>query len=130
MNQSNETSRSNKFEAIDPDQPFEVSYEINGEEHLVVIQWMGETKGVTPAFYVFEGKEYTDKPEYPALSPKELMSLTDEQLKEIFPDEKELDPAEATLVIDYTDGIGWTERGKGRTEHAAAISKVVEKVFS
>ena len=129
MNHSPEIQRFGKFETIDPDQPFDASYESNGQVHFVVIQWMGEGKGVTPAYYVFEGKEYTEKPEYPAISPKEWVNLTDEQLQEIFPDEKDFHPAEATCAIDYTEGIGWTERGKGKTEHAEVIGKVIEKLF-
>ncbi len=131
MNQSYEGVTLGEFPTLFPDESFEVSYEIDGgEQHLVVVQWMGEGKGVAPGYYVFEGKEYTDQTEYQTISPEELSSLTDEQLQGIFPDEKELDPSEAVRVIEHIAGFGWTERGKGKTEHSEAIGKVIEKVFS
>lgn len=129
MNHSFKDEHIGEFPTIFPDEPFEVSYEANQQEHLVVVQWMGEARGVTPAYYVFEGAEYTKKTEYPAIDPKEWVNLTDEQLQEMFPDEKELDPADATRVIEYIDGFGWNERGKSKTEHSEAIGKVIERSF-
>ncbi len=125
------TNQFDKFQNFSPDQPFTAYYEVNGQRHNVVIQWMGEGKGVAPAYYVFAGEEYTDQTEYPVITPEEWASLTDEQLEEIYPDEKEPDPAKAIFVIDYpNDGIGWTERGKGKTECSEAIGKAIEKRFS
>ncbi len=119
-----------KYQTFSPEQPFKAFYEINGQQHNIVIQWMGEGKSVVPAYYVFAGEEHMDQSEYPTISPEEWASLTDEQLQKMYPDEKELNPAEAILVIDYTNGIGWTEKGKGRTEHSEAIGKTIEKRFS
>lgn len=119
-----------KFQTFSPDQPFTASYEINGQQQNVVVQWMGEGKGVAPAYYVFAGEEYTNQPEYPAMTPEEWASLTDEQLQEIYPDEKELDPSKAIHVIEYITSFGWIEKGKGKTEHSEAIGKTIEKRFS
>ncbi len=125
-----EDKRFDKFQTFFPDQPFKASYQINGQKHKVVIQWMGEGKGVAPAYYVFAGEEHTDQSEYPTIEPEEWSSLIDEQLEEIYPDEKELNPAKAILVIDYANGIGWIEKGKGKTEHSEAIGKTIERKFS
>lgn len=128
MSHLHEDKRFDKFQTFSPDQPFKASYEMNGQQHTVIVQWMGEGKGVAPAYYVFADEE-RDEFEHPVLSSKELASLSDEQLREIFPNEKELNPVESILVIDYTNGVGWTERGKGKTEHAEIIGRLIEKHF-
>lgn len=130
MSHLHENKGFDKFQTFSPDQPFKASYEINGQRHNAVVQWMGEGKGVTPAYYVFEDEAYTDQSEYPAITAEEWAALSDEQLGEIYPDEKELHPTNAIRVLEYTDGIGWIERSKGKTEHSEAIGKTIEKRFS
>ncbi len=117
-------------ESIFPDQQFNATYKINGEQHKVVIQWMGEGKGVAPGYYVFEGEQYTNQPDYPTIDPEVLAQMTEEELRAAYPDDEELNPSEATRVIDYVDSFGWSERGAGKTEHAEAIAKIIEEVFS
>ena len=116
--------------SILPEQEFKASYEINGQQHLVVIQWMGEGREIKPAYYVFEGEQYTKQHPYPTIDLEQSLTMTEEELRAAYPDDEELNPAEATRVIEYMDGTGWIERGVGKTEHAVAIGKVIEEVFT
>ena len=137
MKTNKEHSKTNSFgeglfeeNALQPDQVFTISYEVDGKKHDVLIQWIGEGREVQPGYYIFEGGKYTAFKENVTLTPEQILTMSKDELRAVFPDDEDLNPNEATRVIDYVDGFGWSERGIGQTKHTIAISKAIENRFS